>query len=109
MHPDFGGGDGGLTARAFLSYPELFRIKFKNDTHLFQTLPCVLKSLQVQYHPMGYPAYISAENDIAPVEVDIQMSFQETEIITKRFIDGEDLDAQINNPQYQAEAETEPF
>jgi len=109
MHPEFGGGGGGITARAFLSYPELFRIKFKNDTHLFQTLPCVLKSLQVQYHPMGYPAYIRADGDIAPVEVDIQMSFQETEIITKDFIKGENFTSEIQNPQYQREAETEPF
>lgn len=108
MHPEFGGGNGGITARAFLSYPELFRIKFKNDTHLFQTLPCVLKSLQVQYHPMGYPAYIRAENDVAPVEVDIQMSFQETEIVTKDFIKGENFTSEIQNPQYQAEAETDP-
>jgi len=94
MHPSFGGAAGSsFASRAFLNYPEIFKISFRTDrgshNHLFSTLPSVLKSFSVQYHPMGYPAYIRTEEEIAPVEVEIQMTFQEIEMVDKGFINTE--------------------
>jgi len=109
MLPKFGGvGAGSFTGRAFLEYPQLFTISFKHDTHLFKLLPCVLKSLSVNYHPMGYPAYIRTEDDVAPVEVEIQMTFQETQMFSKESVIEESENIKVRN-NAAAEAETEPF
>tara|TARA_B100000287_G_scaffold407479_1_gene432947 strand:+ start:566 stop:1612 length:1047 start_codon:yes stop_codon:yes gene_type:complete len=90
MLPRYGGeGTGKFLGRAFLDYPQIFQIKFKNDTHLFKMLPSVLKSINVQYHPMGYPAYIRTEDDVAPVEIEIQMTFQEIQMFTKEAVEVE--------------------
>lgn len=89
MLPSFGGAGGGFASRAFLNYPELFEIQFRNRQHLFEIAASVLKSFTVNYHPMGYPGYIRNGDTVAPVEVEINMTFQETEIITKEFIEDE--------------------
>ena len=98
MLPRFGGeGNGKFVGRAFLDYPQIFQIKFKNDTHLFKLLPSVLKSINVQYHPMGYPAYIRTENDVAPVEIEIQMTFQEIQMFTKESVEVESRSIKAKN------------
>lgn len=102
MLPQFGGGGGHtqptqFAGRAYLDYPQLFKIKFKNDAHLFKVLPCVLKSFSVQYHPMGYPAYIRTEQTVAPVEVEIQMTFQEIQMFTKESVQDEGADIKALN------------
>lgn len=94
MHPEFGGGGEKFAKRAFLEYPEIFQISFhamhagkgSGHNHLFKCKPCVLKSMAVNYHPMGYPGYIRTEDDVAPVEVQIDLSFQEIEMVDKKFI-----------------------
>ena len=98
MLPRYGGEGGGkFLGRAFLDYPQIFQIKFKNDTHLFKLLPSVLKSINVQYHPMGYPAYIRTENDVAPVEIEIQMTFQEIQMFTKESVEVESRSIKSKN------------
>ena len=98
MLPRYGGeGKGKFVGRAFLDYPQIFQIKFKNDTHLFKLLPSVLKSINVQYHPMGYPAYIRTENDVAPVEIEIQMTFQEIQMFTKESVEVESRSVKAKN------------
>lgn len=83
MHPSFG------DARAWLKYPDIFKIEFQNEMHLYQIAPTVLKSITIQYHPQGYPAYIRDEVGIAPAEIELNLTFQEIEIITKEFIEAE--------------------
>ena len=107
MLPRYGGeGKGKFVGRAFLDYPQIFQIKFKNDTHLFKMLPSVLKSINVQYHPMGYPAYIRTEDDVAPVEIEIQMTFQEIQMFTKEAVEEESKS--INSRVSSFLAETDP-
>lgn len=83
MHPSF------ASNRAWFNYPEIFDIVFQNSDHLYAIAPSVLKSITVQYHPQGYPAYIRDEATIAPAEVELNLTFQEIEIITKEFIERE--------------------
>ena len=119
MHPRFGGPPGkggsspsGFTKRAFLDYPQLFEIQFRKEDrrHLFAFKTCVLKSFSAQYHPMGYPAYIKAQGESAPVEVDIQMTFQETEMYTKEDVDNETASVRASgNAAQLAFDESEPF
>jgi len=118
MHPRFGGPPGkggtpaGFTKRAFQDYPQLFEIQFRKEDrrHLFAFKTCVLKSFSAQYHPMGYPAYIKAQGESAPVEVDIQMTFQETEMYTKEDVMNETASVRATNNKAQlAFDESEPF
>lgn len=79
-HPNF--ESGGL----FLKYPEFFAIRIIRDNYLNKFLPCVLDSISIDYQPMGYTAYKRGDfnqNDPAPAEVQLSLSFKETEIITK--------------------------
>jgi len=69
--------------RTYMDYPEIFEIAFRNREFLFEIQPSVLKSFTVNYHPLGYPAYIRDDTTIAPVEVDINMTFQEIELFTR--------------------------
>ena len=100
MYPSYSAGLFGSqigTKRGALVYPDIFKIRFKNDAFLFQMKPCVLKSLDVQYHPQGYPGYIrdTAEGiEAAPVEVQISMQFQELDMIDKQWIRNEMDDAE---------------
>jgi len=86
MLPSFGQG----SSRAFFNYPEIFEIDFRNKQHLFEIQPSVLKSFTVQYHPLGYAAYTRTETSIAPVEIEINMTFQEIEILTRESIEDEE-------------------
>ena len=103
MHPRFSGGGRGFTKRAFIDYPQLFEIEFRKEDrrHLFAFKTCVLKSFSAQYHPMGYPAYIQAQGESAPVEVDIQMTFQEIEMFTKEDVEAEMASVRSTNRSNQ--------
>jgi hypothetical protein len=80
-HPEY------VAGALFFKYPEFFRIKFRHPEYLFQLQPSVLKDIRVNYHGQGYPGYIRDANGAgppAPAEVELSLSFQETEIITKQ-------------------------
>jgi hypothetical protein len=79
-HPEYVGG--GL----FFKYPEFFNIKFRHPNYLFELQPSVCTDIQVNYHGQGVAAYIRDANGggaPAPVEVELTLSFKETEIVTK--------------------------
>lgn len=82
--------DNALLARGFFEYPEYFDIEFHHPKYLFDIGPSVLKSFNVNYHPENYPAYVRDKNssDPAPLEVSIDMTFQERDIVTKNEIWG---------------------
>lgn len=68
----------------FFSYPDFFTIAFHNDEHLFRIGPSVVESFSVDYHPLNTPAYArEGGNSPTPVQINIQIQFQETEIVTK--------------------------
>jgi hypothetical protein len=79
-HPEY--VSGGL----FFKYPEFFKIKFHYPQYLFEIRPSVCTDIRVNYHGQGYPAYIRNADGSgipAPAEVELTLSFKETEIVTK--------------------------
>jgi len=82
-HPSFEAG--GL----FFKYPEFFEIKFARDSYLFKMRPSVCTDIKVDYHAQGYAAYIrnaDGSGEPAPAEVSLTLTFKETEIISKQFL-----------------------
>jgi hypothetical protein len=72
----------------FFKYPEYFEIEFHRKEHLFSMAPSVLTRFNVDYHPLNTPAYSREEGrEPTPVQINISLSFQETEIVTKESIE----------------------
>lgn len=83
--------EAGRTSRAFFEYPEVFTIEFQGSAKksLFTIGESVLKSFEINYHPTNYPAYVrslNSPNVSSPAEIEISLSFQETDIVTKEQI-----------------------
>jgi hypothetical protein len=84
-HPEYVAG--GL----FFKYPEFFEIKFRHPEYLFKLQPSVCKDIKVNYHGQGYAAYIRDANGggvPAPAEIELSLTFMETEIVTKQSLRG---------------------
>jgi hypothetical protein len=81
----------GAASRAFFEYPEVFQIKFNKESTLFTIGESVLKSFSINYHPQNYPAYVrsltNGGSTAYPAEVVIDMTFLETDVVTKEQID----------------------
>jgi len=78
MHPDYFAGNFAFR------YPDEFRIEFSENRKdwLFDIKDCVLTDMNINYNGEGMPLFF---DDVGgPVSVDIQMTFQETQILTKR-------------------------
>lgn len=73
----------------FFSYPEFWRIKFHHPKFLFAIGESVLKSVDVNYHGGGSISYArdTADATPAPTQVNLNLSFMETDIITKEKIE----------------------
>jgi hypothetical protein len=69
--------------RYLFKYPDEFEIQFAEtiNANLFKFKRCVLKDMSVNYNGDGVPRFFDETG--APVVVDIQMTFMETEIFTK--------------------------
>jgi hypothetical protein len=77
MHPERAGTGGIL-----LLYPDVVDIYFgvkDKEPYFFKT--CFLTSMTLNYAPSGTPAFFSMTKD--PVEVEMQLSFKEIEIVTR--------------------------
>ena len=69
------------TTGAFFSYPEILEIRiFPNDEYLYKFKPCVVKSINVNYAPMGPSFYRGSR---APTGVEFSIQLQEIELWTK--------------------------
>ncbi len=96
-HPEYKFGN------HFFVYPNQFKIRFKYPEFLHRFGDCVLKSVAVDYHGEGTPLYYDAgvgeSVDLgdgagpqsgrklkAPAAVNLQLSFQEVKILTKKEI-----------------------
>lgn len=78
-------------AGVFLKYPEFFNIKFAKDGFLHKFQPAVIDNITVDYHPQGYAAYKRSDynqNEPAPAEVQLNITFKEVEIVTKQSLSG---------------------
>ena len=73
----------------FFKYPEFFQIKFHHPKFLFAIGESVLKSVDVNYHGGGSVSYArdTADATPAPTQVNLNLSFMETDIITKENIE----------------------
>lgn len=80
QHPEFLDG----SSNHLLNYPDEFTIVFNNQSRLFKIMPSVLREFSINYHAQGMPAYFRETK--FPVDVDISMTFQEVNILTKREI-----------------------
>jgi hypothetical protein len=79
-HPEYVAG--GL----FFKYPEFFNIRFHHPDYLFAIRPSVCTDVRINYHTQGYPAYVrnaDGSGAPAPAEIELTLSFKETEIVTK--------------------------
>jgi hypothetical protein len=79
-HPEY------ISGGLFFKYPEFFKIKFHYPQYLFEIRPSVCTDIRVNYHGQGYPAYIRNADGSgipAPAEIELTLSFKETEIVTK--------------------------
>lgn len=81
MHPSYIAG--GLA----FDYPEEFQIEFADSIrpYLYDIGTCVLKDFSVNYNGEGTPLFF--EQSGAPVSVEIDMTFQETFIVTKNTLE----------------------
>lgn len=87
MHPAVGADGEGFNR--YLLYPENFVIGFYSPSpkYLFQVSPCVLESMDVDYAGAGKEAFFGDTG--APVQINLGLSFKETEVLTKdRIKDG---------------------
>jgi hypothetical protein len=70
----------------FFIPPSLFNVEFMFGPEENQYLPrygdCVLKDIDVNYAPNGFATH----NDGSPVQIQLTLTFQEIEIITKEKI-----------------------
>jgi hypothetical protein len=85
-HPEYVAG--GL----FFKYPEFFKIRFRHPEYLFELQPAVCTNVKVDFHSQGTPAYVrmaDGSGPPAPAEITLSLSFKETEIITKDFLNKE--------------------
>jgi hypothetical protein len=84
-HPEY------IAGGLFFKYPEFFEIKFRHPEYLFKLQPSVCKDVKVNFHGQGYPAYIRDANGggiPAPAEIELSLTFMETEIVTKQSLNG---------------------
>jgi hypothetical protein len=84
-HPEY------IAGGLFFKYPEFFEIKFRHPEYLFKLQPSVCTDIRVNYHGQGYAAYIRDANGggiPAPAEVELSLTFMETEIVTKQSLNG---------------------
>lgn len=84
-HPEY------IAGGLFFKYPEFFEIKFRHPEYLFKLQPSVCKDIKVNYHGQGYAAYIRDANGggiPAPAEIELSLTFLETEIVTKQSLNG---------------------
>jgi len=97
MHPGFAGkgvtfaGVDLSSGNHFFKNPEFFEIELSNkgEYTVNDYRTCVLKNITVNYQPSNYPAYVKSDRaggSPAPMEVVMNLDFQEIEIITKDVI-----------------------
>lgn len=72
----------------FFKYPEFFKIQFKHPHFLFQIGNSFLTSVDVNYQPAGAPTYArdSYDDKPAPTQINLSLTFTETDIVTKENI-----------------------
>jgi hypothetical protein len=80
MHPEISQG------KMFFIYPSEFQITYyyggQRNEYFHQFRPCILESMEVTYGGEQFSSF----NDGHPTEVNLALTFRETEIITRNMI-----------------------
>ena len=80
MHPEMSAG------KLFFIYPSEFQITYyysgSPNTYFHKFAPCVLESMEVNYGGEQFSSF----RDGAPTEINLSLTFSETEILTKKMI-----------------------
>lgn len=84
MHPSYT-SLAGVYQNALFEYPNLYQPKFTNDSFLFSFGFCVIKSVEVNYHPKGN-VYHSKDGNKVPAMIELAVNLQEIEVITKETV-----------------------
>jgi len=88
----------GMETTMLFTFPDVCDIEFgPNKDKPYKIKRCVMESINVNYTPMGSPAFFKTGD---PVMVAIQMSFKETSVFTR-------VDLPAPETQNQSEAETD--
>jgi hypothetical protein len=88
----------GMDTSMLFTFPDVCDIEFgPNKDKPYKIKRCVMESINVNYTPMGSPAFFKTGD---PVMVDIQMSFKETSVFTR-------VDLPAPETQNQSDAETD--
>jgi hypothetical protein len=85
MHPEL------AVSSLLFKYPSEFELLFyttdsKENPYLFKTKRCILKNLDVSYGKN----FVTFKDTNAPVEIELSMNFQETEILTRETIESQE-------------------
>jgi len=88
----------GMDTSMLFTFPDVCDIEFgPNKDKPYKIKRCVMESINVNYTPMGSPAFFKTGD---PVMVDIQMTFKETSVFTR-------VDLPAPETQNQSDAETD--
>ena len=90
-----------------LQYPALFKISFYNgedpNLHLPKIAPCFLQTMNTNYNPTGNSYHV----DGSPVEIDLELQFTETEVLTRNDLYGDEFAGKDPRKNLSAEANEE--
>jgi len=76
--------------RSIFDYPSIFHIAFMDSSYLFDFKPCVLTDMTINYHGQGDAYYFDVNGNKIPASIILDLSFTETEIVTKDDFNDED-------------------
>jgi hypothetical protein len=77
--------------RSIFDYPSIFHIAFMDSSYLFDFKPCVLTSMNVNYHGQGDAFYFDLSGKKIPASIILDLNFLETEIVTKNDFENENV------------------
>lgn len=81
----------------FLTMPSEVELAFYGTDKLFKFAPCVITNISVNYTPLGQNAFFG--QDGAPVGVEITLSFQEIESLTRESYEADGVKDAFNTGQ----------
>lgn len=79
--PDYVGGK----EQGLIRYPDTIRVKYKNDEYLHKFRQSVIKTVDVTYNTLAADKFTTFEGG-APLGVQLDLTFEEMAIVTKKFI-----------------------
>jgi hypothetical protein len=79
--PDYIGGK----EQGLIRYPDTIKVKYKDETHLHKFRKSVIKTVDVTYNTLAADKFTTFKGG-APLGVQLDLTFEELAIVTKKFI-----------------------